>query len=164
VRLRNHGHSVASVSTQSIARSLACLVLLVEPPGCGRCTDDMAQHHVEGLLPGYSQLKCILYDYDSTVIAFSYTLPKDMTSEKAFELLEASVNRSMWKEGVTPPVTCYRVVARRKDYLLMACEEPGLGPTSAWEFLLEGRSLRVTTGPGHDVMRFVEYKLVGASP
>jgi hypothetical protein len=118
----------------------------------------MVLHHVEGLLPGHSQLKCILYDYDSTVIVFSYTLPTGMTPEKAFELLEVSVSRSMWKEGVTPPATCYRVVARRKDYLLMACEEPGLGATSAWEFLLEGQSLRVTTGPGRDVLRFAEYK------
>ena len=156
--------SVAHCSPRLIARSLAFPVLLVTLSGCGRCTDDMALHHVEGLLPGHSQLKCILYDYDRTVIAFSYTLPNGMTPEKAFELLEASVNRSIRKEGVTPPVTCYRVVARRKGYLLMACEEPGLGPTSAWEFLLEGRSLRVTTGPGRDVMRFIEHELVGQSP
>jgi len=138
--------------------STACVVLMTLLAGCGRCTDDMPLHYVEGLLPGHSQLKCGWYDYDSTVISFSYTLPSGMAPDEALAILEASVKRSMWKEGVTPPTTCYRVVTRRKGYLLMACDGPGSGSTSAWEFLLEGQQLRAITGPASYVLDFAVHK------
>jgi hypothetical protein len=142
-------------SSPMSASGLALMALL---SGCGHCADDMPLHYVEGLLPGHSDLSCELYDGDSTVISFSYTLPNGTTPQQALRLLEASVSRSMWKEGVTPPVTCYRVVARRPGYLLMACEGPGSGSTSAWEFVLEGQRLRATTGPAQYVLDFTVHK------
>jgi hypothetical protein len=118
----------------------------------------MPLSYVEGLLPGYSQLECGFYDYDSTAISFSYHLPSGMAADEALALLEVSVSRSMWKEGIAPPVTCFRVVTRRKGYLLMACDSPGTGSTLAWEFLLEGQRLRATTGPARYVLEFAVHK------
>jgi len=49
-------------------------------------------------------------------------------------------------------------VSRRAGYLLMACDSPGIGSTLAWEFLLAGQRLRVTTGPASYVLQFAEHK------
>jgi hypothetical protein len=138
--------------------SVACAVLTALHAGCGRCTEDWPLHYTEALLPGYSQLECEFYDYDSTVIAFSYSLPKGTSGEEALTLLESSVNRSMWRMGSTPPETCYRVVTKTKTYLLMTCVSPGTGSTSAWEFLVEGGRLRATTGPASHVLDFALQK------
>jgi hypothetical protein len=126
---------------------------------CGHCSDDMPLNRPEGLLPGYSDLRCLLWDYDSTVLSFSYRLPDGIQPESALSRLEAQVNRSRWLEGVSPPITCFRTLARRADYLLVSCENPGgMGTTAAWEFVVEGSRVRVTTGPAHDVLKYFVQK------
>ena len=140
-----------------MAKWLALLPLLLW--ACGRCSDDMPLHRDEGLLPGYSDLKCLLWDYDSTVISFSYRLPDGLQPDTALSRLEAQVSRSRWLEGVSPPTTCFKTLARRANYLLVSCENPGgMGTTAAWEFVVEGSTVRVTTGPAHHVLTYFVQK------
>ena len=72
---------------RSLAFATLGLVLFIG--ACTKCTPDMALHHPEGLFPGYSDLACELWDYDSGVIVFSYKLPEGTLPEAALDALEA---------------------------------------------------------------------------
>ena len=122
--------------------------------GCSRCTNDMPLEHPEGLLPGYSQLTCNLWDYDSGVISFSYELPQGLQREAALDMLEARVSRSKWREGSHPLASCYDRRVRHANYLLTVCDNPGEGSPWAWEFAVEGSRLRVTTGGARYVLEY----------
>jgi hypothetical protein len=130
------------------------LVLLAALFASCRCTDDMPLSHPEGLLPGYSELKCELWDYDSGVISYTYTLPEGVQPEAGLDILEAQVNRSLWRDGSRPPVSCYQRRTRRPGYLLTVCEDPGNGPPWAWEFEVRDSKVRVTTGGAQYVLAF----------
>lgn len=119
--------------------------------GCSsRCSPDgIPFDYQDGLLDGYSALTCDLYDYDSSVISFSYELPKGVTPAAALDLLEARISRSAWRPGSHPPVTCFERRVRRDDYLLTVCESG-----SAWEFTVKGSRLRVTTGGARYVLQY----------
>ena len=124
-----------------------------------KCTDDMPLAHQEGLLPGYSELKCVLWDYDSGVISYTYRLPEGVQPEAGLDALEAQVNRSMWRQGSRPPVSCYQRRVRRPGYLLTVCDDPGDGPPWAWEFEVRDSTVQVTTGGAPHVLRFLPEKV-----
>jgi len=131
------------------------VLLLLAALSSGCCTDEMPLEQPEGLLPGYSELKCVLWDYDSGVISYSYRLPAGLKPAEALDRLEAQVNRSLWKDGSRPPVSCYQRRVRRDEYLLTVCDDPGNGPPWAWEFVVHDSTVRVTTGGARYVLQFV---------
>jgi hypothetical protein len=114
----------------------------------------MALEHPEGLLPGYSDLQCHLWDYDSGVIVFSYRLPEGLKAEAALDALEEQATRGPWREGSQPLRSCYERRDRRPGYLLTVCDNPGVGPPWAWEFVAKDSRVKVTAGGARYVVDY----------
>lgn len=128
-------------------------VLGVGLASCGRCTPDMALEHSEGLLPGHADLQCEQWDYDSGVIVFSYRLPEGLKPETALDTLEEQASRGPWRQGSQPLQSCYERRVRRPGYLLTVCDNPGLGSSWAWEFVVTDSRVKVTTGGARYVIK-----------
>jgi hypothetical protein len=136
-------------------RTAAVALAIAFGGGCStRCPDDWFLAHQDGLLPGYSRLKCDFQDYDSGVTSFSYDLPAGVKSEVALDSLEATVSRRARRRYSYPPVTCFERRIRRNDYLLTVCETSDQGSSEAWECSIKGSRLSVTTGGASYVLDF----------
>jgi len=152
----NRGLGLQSVRRNLDLRLVLTLLssIVLGVGGCGKCTPEMALDHPEGLLAGHTDLACELWDYDSGVIVYSYKLPEGLQHEAALDALEVQVGRSMWREGTRPPQSCYERRVRRPGYLLTVCEQPSTGGVWAWEFVVEGSRMKVTTGGARYVLNY----------
>jgi hypothetical protein len=108
----------------------------------------------EGLLPGHSDLQCEQWDYDSSVIVFSYRLPEGVKPETALDTLEEQTSRGPWRQGSQPLQSCWERRVRRPGYLLTVCDNRGIGSPSAWEFVVRDSRVKVTTGGARYVVDY----------
>jgi hypothetical protein len=146
-----HGERMA-LARQCVAG--AALVIVLQ--SC--CDPELARRHGEAFVAGYSDLKCVSFDPDGTTLIFSYKLPASVSSDAALVTLQSQVERFGVLKGSHPPSTCFPVVAKRADYLLMACDRPVDDVPYAWAFRVQGAVVEATTGPASEVLRVEEMR------
>ena len=114
--------------------------------------DQILAEWPEGVLPEHHELREEWWDYDSTAVSFSYTIPST-ARDTAIEQLRRQIHRSAGRRS-TPTESCFEVLEQTANYLLTSCKDSGdYQLPTAWEIRLTGDVITVVAGRPDDVLR-----------